>query len=89
MAQIAQVLIALAIFFTFGLQFYVPMDVIWRRIHMRIPKERHNISQILLRAGIILILGGISAAVPKLEPFIGLVGAIFFSVLGKLSEENK
>lgn len=86
MAQVAQILIALAIFFTFGLQFYVPMDVLWRRIQIRIPKERHNISQILLRAGIVMILGGIAAAVPKLEPFIGLVGAIFFSVLGKLDE---
>lgn len=89
MAQVAQVLIALAILFTFGLQFYVPMDVLWRKIQLRIPKERHNISQIFLRAGIVLILGGISAAVPKLEPFIGLVGAIFFSVLGNKDKYNE
>lgn len=59
------------------------MDILWRKMQSRIPKENHNISQILFRAGIVLILGGVSAAVPKLEPFIGLVGAIFFSVLGK------
>lgn len=69
--------------FTFGLQFYVPMDILWRKIGPRISKEKHNISQILFRAGIILIMGGVAAAVPKLDPFIGLVGAVFFSVLGK------
>lgn len=82
-AQVAQVLIAIAILFTFGLQFYVPMDILWRKLGPSIPKDKHNISQILFRAGIILIMGGVAAAVPKLEPFIGLVGAVFFSVLGK------
>lgn len=47
-----------------------------------IPKEKHNISQILFRAGTILIMGGVAAAVPVLDPFIGLVGAVFFSILG-------
>lgn len=59
------------------------MDILWRKIGPSIPKDKHNISQILFRAGIILIMGGIAAAVPSLEPFIGLVGAVFFSVLGK------
>lgn len=84
-AQIAQVLIGLAILFTFGLQFFVPMDILWRKIEPRIRKEHHNVSQVLLRAGIVLTMGGVAAAVPKLEPFIGLVGAIFFSILGKQS----
>lgn len=84
-AQIAQFLIGIAILFTFGLQFYVPMEVLWRKIQHRIKKENHNVAQILMRAGCILIMGGVAAAIPKLEPFIGLVGAIFFSALGKSS----
>lgn len=83
-AQIAQVLIGIAILFTFGLQFYVPMDILWRHIGPSIPKDKHNVSQILFRAGIILIMGGVAAAVPQLDPFIGLVGSVFFSILGKL-----
>lgn len=75
---------ALAIFFTFGLQYYVPQDILWKKINHRVPKNRHNIVQIAIRSGIILILGGLSCAVPKLEPFIGLVGAVFFSTLGLL-----
>lgn len=84
-AQVAQILIGIAILFTFGLQFFVPADILWREMAPRIPKEKHNMSQILFRTGLVLIEGGIAAAVPKLEPFIGLVGAIFFSILGKIN----
>ena len=84
MAKTAQILIALAILFTYGLQFYVPMDILWRKIQDKIPKHKHNISQILIRTGIIILTGVVAAAVPDLEPFIGLVGAVCFSVLGLL-----
>lgn len=83
MGQVAQVLIAIAIQLTFGLQFFVPMDILWRKLAPGISKEKHNMSQIALRAGCILIMGAVAAAVPKLDPFISLVGAIFFSFLGK------
>lgn len=84
LAKVAQLLIALAILFTFGLQFYVPMDILWRKIHDKIPKNKHNMSQIAIRSGLMVLMGGIALAVPDLEPFIGLVGAIFFSSLGLL-----
>lgn len=58
------------------------MDILWRKISHKFSEPKHNITQILLRTGIILVMGGISMAVPTLEPFIGLVGAIFFSILG-------
>lgn len=60
------------------------MDILWRKLAPRIPEERHSIAESLFRGGIVLILGGIGAAVPKLDAFIGLVGAIFFSSLGDL-----
>lgn len=40
--------------------------------------------QIVSRSGIILILAALAIAVPDLEPFISLVGAVFFSTLGLL-----
>lgn len=83
-AKIAQLLIALAILFTFGLQFYVPMDILWKKIHNKIPKDKQNMSQIAIRTGIMILMAGVALAVPDLEPFIGLVGAIFFSSLGLL-----
>ncbi|XP_055598509.1 proton-coupled amino acid transporter-like protein pathetic [Uranotaenia lowii] len=83
-AKVAQVLIALAILFTFGLQFFVPMDILWKKINAKIPEKRHNLAQIGIRTGIMIAMGAIGLAVPDLEPFIGLVGAIFFSSLGLL-----
>lgn len=82
LADAAKLLMALAILFTYGLQFYVPNDILWRKISHRFDEKNHNISQICLRTGIILISGGIAAAIPDLEPFISLVGAVFFSLLG-------
>lgn len=82
-AQLAQILISFVVLCSFGLQFYVPMDILWRKIEPRIPKERHDIAQNLFRGGTVLVLGAIAAAIPKLDAFIGLVGAIFFSSLGK------
>ncbi|XP_058459149.1 proton-coupled amino acid transporter-like protein pathetic [Malaya genurostris] len=84
LSKIVQILIAVAILFTFGLQFYVPMDILWRKVQNKIPKDKHNISQIAIRTGIMILMGGLALAVPNLEPFIGLVGAIFFSSLGLL-----
>lgn len=74
--------IAIAILFTFGLQYYVPMEILWRKVSGKIAPQRHNVAQIAIRTGTILVMGAFAMAVPKLEPFIGLVGAVFFSILG-------
>lgn len=76
-----QVLIGLAILFTFGLQFYIPMDILVRKLEKQIAKNR-NLKEIGLRTIIIIIMGALGIAVPDLEPFIALVGAVFFGSLG-------
>lgn len=78
-------LIGVGILFTFGLKFFVPMDILWRALKPRIPKKKQNIYQNLLRAGCVLTLAIIAAAVPNIDLFIGLLGAIFLSLLGELS----
>lgn len=60
------------------------MDIFWKKVQHRISKERHNLMQIVFRTGIIMVLAALAIAVPDLEPFISLVGAIFFSSLGLL-----
>ncbi|XP_075165024.1 proton-coupled amino acid transporter-like protein acs [Haematobia irritans] len=82
LADSAKLLMAIAILFTYGLQFYVPNDILWKKINHKFDPKNHNRTQILLRTGIILISGGVAAAIPNLEPFISLVGAVFFSLLG-------
>lgn len=76
-----QFLIGFAILFTFGLQFYIPMEILLKKIENRIAKSR-NMSEIAIRTFIMVIMGGLAIAVPDLEPFISLVGAVFFGSLG-------
>lgn len=84
LALAAKILVAVAVFFTYCLQMYAPMDIIWTRIKIRIRKDYHNISQIVLRTLGVTLTVILAIAVPDLELLIGLVGAIFFSTLGLL-----
>lgn len=79
---LAQVLVAFAILFSVGLQFYVPADILWRKVQHRFSKERQSFAQRAVRTGIILGMGVVAIAVPNLDPIIGLVGALFLSILG-------
>lgn len=54
MAQSVKLMIALAIFLTFTLQFYVPMSIIWRGIKNKIAPEKQNMSEYALRVGLVV-----------------------------------
>ncbi|XP_045492259.1 proton-coupled amino acid transporter-like protein pathetic isoform X4 [Colias croceus] len=84
LALSAKILVAVAVFFTYCLQMYAPMDILWSRISSRISQGYHNITQILLRTLSVTLTVILAVAVPDLELLIGLVGAIFFSTLGLL-----
>lgn len=72
---------AVSALFHMGLGFYVPMEIIWRRIEKKIPEERHNAAQIAIRFTMMLLLTGITIGVPDLQLFVGLVGSICASNL--------
>nr|XP_036231250.1 proton-coupled amino acid transporter-like protein CG1139 isoform X3 [Bactrocera oleae]XP_036231251.1 proton-coupled amino acid transporter-like protein CG1139 isoform X3 [Bactrocera oleae] len=82
LADTAKLLMAVAILFTYGLQFYVPNEILWKKIAHKFNERNHNIVQIIIRAVIVVVSGGICLAIPNLEIFISLVGAVFFSLLG-------
>lgn len=60
-AIVGQVLIGFAILFTFGLQFYIPMEILVKKLENRLGKNR-NISEIALRSFIMVIMGGLAIA---------------------------
>ncbi|OXU24256.1 hypothetical protein TSAR_006737 [Trichomalopsis sarcophagae] len=82
-AQIVQILIGLAVYCTFGLQFYVCLDIAWQGLKDRFQKKP-NLANYVLRT--VLVTGSvlIAIAVPTIAPFIGLIGAFCFSILGLL-----
>ncbi|XP_071453149.1 proton-coupled amino acid transporter-like protein acs [Hetaerina americana] len=82
LAQAVKVLIAVAILFTYGLQFYVPTEITWRMIRPSIPEKRQLVSEYAIRAIAVCITVIVAASVPHLGPIISLVGALFFSTLG-------
>ncbi|GFG35003.1 hypothetical protein Cfor_01107 [Coptotermes formosanus] len=56
-AQVVKILYAVAILFSYGLQFYVPTSIVWPDIEEKIPKAYGNIFQTAFRIGTITCTG--------------------------------
>ncbi|XP_041972808.1 proton-coupled amino acid transporter-like protein pathetic [Aricia agestis] len=82
LAQTAKTLVASVMLLSFALIFYVPVDVIWRRTQDKIPARAHRWSLAGLRFFGTLFIVGLASAVPRLEMFMELVGAVCLSVMG-------
>ncbi|XP_025422068.1 proton-coupled amino acid transporter-like protein pathetic isoform X2 [Sipha flava] len=81
LAQSVKVMIAVAIFFTYSLQFYVPFEIIWKGTKHRFTSHP-DFFEYLLRVILVVCTVGIAIAVPELGPVISLVGALCLSFLG-------
>lgn len=82
-AQAVKILIALAVFCTFGLQFYVCLEIAWDGIKDKFNKN-YRLYNYILRTVLVIFAVLIAVAVPTIGPFIGLIGAFCFSILGLL-----
>ncbi|KAL1506631.1 hypothetical protein ABEB36_005957 [Hypothenemus hampei] len=81
-AEIVQGTTAIAVFFSFMLIFYVPVNIAWTRLKVIIPRPYWNISQIILRSVLVFVTVGIAIAGGEdLGFLIDLIGAIFLSTL--------
>ncbi|XP_025207281.1 proton-coupled amino acid transporter-like protein pathetic [Melanaphis sacchari] len=80
-AQVAKICISLAVFCTYGLQFFVCLEIMWTKIQENFKKTTtfHNY---ILRTVLVTLSVMIAVAVPTIGPFIGLIGAFCFSLLG-------
>lgn len=81
LAQAVKLMIAAAIFFTYGLQFYVPMEIIWKNLKGYFGSQK-LLAEYILRIGLVTLTVGMAIAIPNLGPFISLVGALCLSTLG-------
>lgn len=82
LAQVVKILIAAAVLFTYGLQYFVPLEIMWDSIKHMFSHRYAAIGETIMRVVMVLVTVVVAILVPKLEPFISLVGAIFFSILG-------
>ncbi|EDW79102.2 proton-coupled amino acid transporter-like protein pathetic isoform X1 [Drosophila tropicalis] len=80
-AQAVKVLIGLAVYCTFGLQFYVCLEIVWDGIKEKCTKRpvfvNYVLRTVLVTAAVVL-----AVSVPTIAPFMGLIGAFCFSILG-------
>lgn len=82
-AQVVKILIGLAVYCTFGLQFYVCLEIGWDSIKDRFVK-RPVLVNYVMRTVLVTAATLLAVAVPTISPFIGLIGAFCFSILGLL-----
>lgn len=76
-----KILIGLAVFCTFGLQFYVCLEIGWNGLKDRF-QSRPLLANYTIRTVMVIVCVLLAVAVPAITPFVALIGAFFFSILG-------
>ncbi|EZA61065.1 hypothetical protein DMN91_004723 [Ooceraea biroi] len=82
LAQVVKILIAAAVLFTYGLQYFVALEIICNSAKHIFSHKYAAVGETAVRVVMVLVTVVVALLVPSLEPFISLVGAIFFSILG-------
>lgn len=71
--------LALAIFITHALACYVAIDIAWNEYIKKRCEGKKIIKEYLLRTALVFITFGLAVAIPNLELFISLFGALCLS----------
>ncbi|CAH1389589.1 unnamed protein product [Nezara viridula] len=82
-AQAVKILVALAVFCTFGLQYYVCLEIVWGALKNRF-KTHVRFYEYVVRTIITFAAVLLAVIVPTIGPFMGLIGALCFGFLGLL-----
>ncbi|CAA9995095.1 unnamed protein product [Nesidiocoris tenuis] len=81
LGQSVRIMMALAIFFSYGLQFYVPMKIVWPPIERKLSEEWRLFGELLTRTFLVFFTFCLAIAIPNLSAVISLVGALSSSTL--------
>ncbi|KAI4484562.1 proton-coupled amino acid transporter-like protein CG1139 [Polistes fuscatus] len=82
MAQSIKIMFAIAIFITYALQGYVPVDIIWNTYLNQRIQNRKILWEYVCRTLVTLATFTLAITVPRLGLFISLFGALCLSALG-------
>lgn len=64
--------------------FYVPIDITWLHIKSKVDAKHQSFAEVVYRSLVVLFMGCIAMAVPNLDPYISLIGAVCMSILGTI-----
>lgn len=84
LAQSVKLAFAVAIFISYALQCYVPVEIIWNQYlknHLEDSKNKLLVEYVL-RTVLVILTFLLAVAIPRLELFISLFGALCLSALG-------
>lgn len=81
LSLLAQSLMSIALLSCIGIVFQYFIDILWSKVHHRIPNEKHNLAEILIRAAITFLIVALSILIPNLGVFISILGALLSSNL--------
>lgn len=75
--EIVKMFFVIAIFITYGLMMFVPMEIIWPMVEKKIKNKAWiKFYEFGFRSGLIVFTFVIAAIIPHLGPFISLIGAL-------------
>lgn len=83
-AQIVKIAIAIAVYCTFGLQFFVCVEIAWNCIKDHFTKNP-VLADYIMRTILVTACVLLAIAVPTIGPFMGVIGAFCFSILGLIA----
>ncbi|KAJ6646698.1 Proton-coupled amino acid transporter-like protein pathetic [Pseudolycoriella hygida] len=81
LAQSVKLMIAISIFLTYSLQFYVPVEIFRKRIKKHF-KVHLNLIECGVRVALVTLTVVVAIIVPNIGPFTSLIGAVCLSTLG-------
>ncbi|CAH2987412.1 unnamed protein product [Chilo suppressalis] len=79
---ILKVFMALMIYVTFALNFWVPFELVWHYLKRRHPPEKFWFWERVYRAGFVIGITLIATAFPNVSKLIGLIGSFCLSSMG-------
>lgn len=81
-AQLTQVFIAIAVYLTVALNFFVTTEVFWRLFNHRFPEKKLWLAHIIYRWALITMIFILALFIPKLEYIIVIISSLFIAALG-------
>ncbi|XP_032526993.1 proton-coupled amino acid transporter-like protein pathetic [Danaus plexippus] len=84
LAQTVKISIAIAVYCTFGLQFFVCIEIMWNCMKDKFT-QRPDLADYVMRTILVTVCVLLAVAVPTIGPFMGVIGAFCFSILGLIA----
>ena len=85
LATLVKIMMSMTVFFSYALQFYVPVELLNPFLQSKISPWNYLKAEYALRFSLVMFTFALAAAIPRLDLFISLVGAVSSSTLAMMA----